>query len=233
MELTCRQNLLIPGVALIINALLFVVLPYLMMAQKVPVPIEGMTEGFRFVDSVSFPGVDSSPPRREHHAVIRPPEKQEIEIPEHIEIPLHEKQMALRDFPVERVHPDIDSRLVTDVRPLSPGKNPAEERSALHKAAYDETEVDQAPAAIVKTSPVYPYRARRMNLSGEVRVKFLVGVEGTISNIQIIDADPPGVFDKSVVTALSKWRFRPGCLQGRTVPTWVTTSIIFRLEDAV
>jgi periplasmic protein TonB len=71
-----------------------------------------------------------------------------------------------------------------------------------------------------------------MNLSGEVRVRFLVAPSGRVRDIQIIRADPPDVFDRSVISALSSWRFAPGRLQGRPVATWVTTTIVFRLGEA-
>ena len=96
---------------------------------------------------------------------------------------------------------------------------------------YGMNDVDQAPVATLKTRPVYPYRARRLNLDGEVDIKFLVDTTGRVSRITILRAAPPGLFNESVLKALSAWRFAPGKVKGRPVNTWVTTTIAFRIDD--
>lgn len=99
------------------------------------------------------------------------------------------------------------------------------------KDNYGMQEVDQVPVATLKPRPVYPYRARRLNLDGEVDVKFLVDTGGRVSRISILRSAPPKIFNNSVVTALSSWRFSPGKVKGRPVNTWVTTTIAFRIND--
>ena len=86
--------------------------------------------------------------------------------------------------------------------------------------------------AVSKTQPAYPYRARRLNLDGEVRVKFLVDDRGHVSDIRILEADPPDIFNSSVIRAVSTWRFVSGRVYGKPVATWVTTTIVFRMADA-
>jgi protein TonB len=102
---------------------------------------------------------------------------------------------------------------------------------AVLKDSYGLKEVDQAPVATFKSRPQYPYRARRLNLNGAVDVKFLVDKAGRISRITLLRSAPPGIFDDSVLQALTSWRFAPGKLKGRPVNTWVTTTIEFRIDD--
>lgn len=94
----------------------------------------------------------------------------------------------------------------------------------------NENEVDILPVPGFKKNPRYPYRARRMNIAGEVQIKFLVDKQGNISNIEIIKATPSGIFEESVIEAVSSWKYSPGELLGRKVATVVTTTIVFKLE---
>lgn len=94
---------------------------------------------------------------------------------------------------------------------------------------FDATELDTPPTAVVRTNPVYPYRARQRNIQGSVEVRFLVGTDGGISDITILRSEPEGLFDDAVLKAVPGWRFRPGVLDGKAVPSWVVTSVEFQL----
>lgn len=216
-----RDHLLNAGIVLLINALLFIVLPHFMMAQKVPEPAAHISGGFRIVDAVrSYKKQPAPSPQRDD---VRPPEKHVTVAPEHLEIPLREPRLAVPDISLEITSLDIDPRVeACPVVTLPDSGLPI---------AYDQSEVDQVPMTVIKTPPVYPYRARRLNVSGEVHVKFLVDADGQVHDIRIIKASPPDIFDRSVIDALSTWRFAPGKLQGRPVATQVTTTIVFRLEN--
>jgi protein TonB len=63
-----------------------------------------------------------------------------------------------------------------------------------------------------------------------VKVKFVVNEQGTVEKITIVDAKPPGMFDQSVSRCVSKWRFKPGTVEGMPIKAWVETTIRFELE---
>lgn len=98
------------------------------------------------------------------------------------------------------------------------------------KPFYEAGELDRAPAPIVKTPPVYPYKAKRLEIEGFVRVKFLVDEAGTVSRISVLDSSPQGVFDDSVLRILPSWKFSPGKVLGEPVASWVVTTIRFELK---
>lgn len=97
-------------------------------------------------------------------------------------------------------------------------------------AAYEQAQVDTIPAAISKEKPGYPYRARRMNVTGFVEVRFLVNKKGMVEKLEILHAKPAGTFDKSVRKTVMGWHFNPGMKNNRLVATWMTTTINFELE---
>jgi protein TonB len=97
---------------------------------------------------------------------------------------------------------------------------------------YDQGDVDQTPVPIFKMKPLYPYRARRLNITGEVKVSFVVDEYGQVSRIKIIDANPPGIFEDSVIRTLPSWKFSPGKIAGKPVAVLVVTTIEFKMGNS-
>ena len=92
---------------------------------------------------------------------------------------------------------------------------------------FDSQELDQAPRAIVRTEPEYPFRARQRGIEGFVEVKLLVKADGSIGSVQILESDPPDLFDSAALKAVPQWRFEPGRLDGKPVASWVRTRVVF------
>jgi len=92
-------------------------------------------------------------------------------------------------------------------------------------------ELDRPPQPIVTPQPAYPHRARQREVEGEVRLRFLVGEDGAVRRISILEASPEGFFEESVKQTVARWRFRPGEITGRAVASWVETTIGFEFRD--
>ncbi|MFH1152478.1 MAG: TonB family protein [Pseudomonadota bacterium] len=99
------------------------------------------------------------------------------------------------------------------------------------KSAYSADEIDKSLTPLAHVPPLYPFNAKRRGIQGWVKVKFLVNTQGLVDTITIEEAEPKEIFDKSVMTAVSQWRFSPGTVEGVPVNTWVTTTIRFELKD--
>ena len=69
-----------------------------------------------------------------------------------------------------------------------------------------------------------------MNVTGFVEIRFLVTNKGQVEDLEIIRSRPKGVFETSVRKSVMDWRFTPGVKNGRSVATWITTTINFELE---
>lgn len=95
---------------------------------------------------------------------------------------------------------------------------------------FESYELDQAPRAVVKMPPVYPFRAREKGVEGVVQVKILVKEDGTVGEVLIMDARPPDIFEESVLVAVPRWRFEPGVIGGKKVTSWVVTALHFKLN---
>ncbi len=70
--------------------------------------------------------------------------------------------------------------------------------------------VAEAPKLIRQVPPEYPRGAERRGIEGFVVVSFGVDAAGKVTAVQVLEAEPAGVFDSSVERALSQWKFEDG-----------------------
>lgn len=96
---------------------------------------------------------------------------------------------------------------------------------------FDAATVDKIPQILKKIDPAYPGRARSLGICGKVVVRFLVEPDGRVSKPSIVEAHPKGFFEQSTLEALRHWQFKPGCLNGKDVATWVILPVQFRLAE--
>lgn len=66
------------------------------------------------------------------------------------------------------------------------------------------------PLVIEQPMPYYPAKAYAQKQSGAVTVHYSITAAGAVENAQIIESTPPGIFDREVLSAMRKWRFKPG-----------------------
>lgn len=55
--------------------------------------------------------------------------------------------------------------------------------------------------------PEFPRAAHRRNLEGHVTVRYVVTEEGAVTDIEVVEATPAGVFERAVLRALEAWRY--------------------------
>ena len=86
-------------------------------------------------------------------------------------------------------------------------------------------EVASTTSVITREPPEFPREAQRAGVeSGSVRARLTINAAGEVSNVVILEAKPLRVFDRSVIKALSRWKFNPGG-DARTYDT----EIVFKL----
>lgn len=92
--------------------------------------------------------------------------------------------------------------------------------------------VDGDALAIVRVLPRYPNRALSRGIEGWVLLEFTISPIGQAMNPIVIDADPPGIFDRSAINAVKKWKYRPKTEEGRAVARpGVRQMITFQISE--
>jgi protein TonB len=130
--------------------------------------------------------------------------------------------------PVKKVEQPKREAKPVEPRPAAPVENTAPVRAAptaRPAPATNVAPVATGPRALSRNQPQYPSRAFALRMEGNVRVKFDVAADGSVSNVTILSAKPANMFEREVKQAMKKWRYesgKPG--QGLVV------NIVFRIN---
>ena len=85
---------------------------------------------------------------------------------------------------------------------------------------------------IVKVAPIYPRRALTRNIEGYVLLEFVVTSTGAVRDPVVIEAKPPGFFERAAMQAALKFKYKPKVIDGDPVEvSGVRNRIIFEMSD--
>jgi len=93
------------------------------------------------------------------------------------------------------------------------------------------TQLDRDFMPLSRQPPRYPYQATRRGIEGWVRVAFRVTETGTVEDVEVLESEPPGVFDQAAVNAVYRWRFKPRIRNGQPVAGRAEQVVDFRLNQ--
>ena len=170
-----------------------------------------------------------------HIKPLKPPEEQKERVLKERKL----KKMQKKNTKASRSKPKMDVskfEFATDMGSSGIGMQIGgmgkiqEFKSEMQKIEFELTEVDTPPRVTRKAPPIYPFGAKRKGINGQVMIRCLVGIDGKPSKLKIIQSVPKGVFDDAGLSAVQKWRFKPGILGGESVPTWVRIPFKFSLN---
>ena len=89
----------------------------------------------------------------------------------------------------------------------------------------EKPEVSRKAVLINDVIPVYPGKAIRDQVEGTVSLRFLINVDGSVSDVRILKG--PEIFHQTVIEAVSQWWFKPAEHNGKPVAVWMTQLIKF------
>jgi len=157
------------------------------LARKVVEVIKAPIET-KIIEEIKKPPPDTPPPPPPKLAAPPPPFIPPPEI--NIQVPL------------AQTAPTITTVTTT---PPPPGPPPV----AAPQVAPPSPVVRKEFRAAYRVDPVFPRQAQRDGISGRVIAHVIVQPNGSVSEVRIISAQPPRVFEREVIRALSQWRFNP------------------------
>ncbi len=93
-------------------------------------------------------------------------------------------------------------------------------------------DVSQEPQIITPLEKLiqYPQVARRSGLEGSVTVDALIGTDGRVEKVHVLQSDYD-LFKEAAVAAMMKARFTPARQNGEPLKVWITRTIHFRLNN--
>jgi len=82
--------------------------------------------------------------------------------------------------------------------------------TALAQQALLSNAVDASGLTLMTSvRPVYPSKALKSAIEGSVDLEFTIAENGSVRDVKVRGADPPGVFEQAAISALSQWRYQP------------------------
>ena len=102
--------------------------------------------------------------------------------------------------------------------------------AALAHRAFMANVITASQLTLVKSvQPPYPPKAEKTGVEGWVELDFTVTETGTVQDVAVDAAKPPGVFEAAATAALLQWRFKPLVRDAKTVATRARIRIRFAL----
>jgi protein TonB len=157
---------------------------------------------------------------------VAPPLKSKVK-PEAIKIAINMPKELKLPLNLKTQLPAIG--LTTKTLPVMNFTLPPPKSSTL-KSFYTPDEIDQPLMPLVRHPPVYPRSAKRQGIQGWVDIVYTINRSGDVKNIQVVNATPKGIYEKSVLRAVSSWRFSPGTVGGKPVNIRVKQRLRFELN---
>lgn len=162
------------------------------------------------------------PEPQERPDPVKPPEPKPLERPTPTATTMPAPALSL---PFE-INPRLPSGPTTLALPPLDSSLPKGSLSDLFSVG----QLDGPMTTLVQVPPLYPHSAKRRNIEGWVKVRFVVDEQGTVSQVSVLAAEPKGVFEQNVLRCVSGWRFKPGTVSGVAVKALVEQTITFKLE---
>jgi len=95
---------------------------------------------------------------------------------------------------------------------------------------YTARQVDRRPELLTPVLPVYPEEARRRGIQGSVVIEVHIDETGRVREIEVLEANPPGVFDAAVLEVYGQAQYSPAVLNGRPVRYIGKYRVLFELD---
>jgi TonB family protein len=88
---------------------------------------------------------------------------------------------------------------------------------------------EQSLTRATKLDVQYPARALATNVEGWVELAYTVGADGAVTNVKILNAAPPKVFEASAIKAVSHLRYQPVVQGGKAIAVGTQVRIVYRV----
>ena len=96
---------------------------------------------------------------------------------------------------------------------------------------YVARQVDIHARAVGNIEPAYPDEARLRNQEGTLKLMLKIDDLGRVRDAEVVEADPPGIFDAAALEAFRNARFYPAIKDGRPVRYQAYVRVVFKLRD--
>lgn len=204
------KHIFILGIAVIAGLAMFLFMQLLIRADDI---VEKVDSDRTYLNFVRVDNSDDDVNTKKR----RPPEPPPPETPP--ETPEMSQQLT-------NVNPNLNMDMPSIGIPINSGDGPF--LGALSQgdglAGFD---TDVIP--VVRVAPAYPRNAKQARIEGYVTLAVTINPDGTVSNAEVMEANPPRIFDRAAMDAVKRWKFRPKIVNGAPMAQRAKQTIEFKL----
>jgi protein TonB len=97
-------------------------------------------------------------------------------------------------------------------------------------AAAPATNAAERESIAAAATPNYPLLAQHMNVQGSVVLQALIGADGAVQNLRVLNGPP--ILVSAAQQAVREWRFKPIVQNGQAVESKATITVNFNIKVA-
>ena len=87
----------------------------------------------------------------------------------------------------------------------------------------------EAARLVNRVQPIYPPLARQTRISGTVKLRAIIGKDGTVQELQLISGHP--LLVQAALDAVKQWRYQPTLVNSEPVEVDTEIDVIFALAQ--
>jgi protein TonB len=80
---------------------------------------------------------------------------------------------------------------------------------------------------LVRMPATYPAKAKMRGIEGYVTARLSIGVDGSVTQVEVVKAEPAGIFEREAIRAMYRYKFKPKVVDGVAVEQQATQTIDF------
>lgn len=129
----------------------------------------------------------------------------------------------------ERIVTTLSDQIVRFDPPPIPPQQIAPIRPAQAEPIFVPATIE--PGAMARFQPEYPSTLVRAEIEGSATVRVLIGSDGRVKSVEMVDATDPAFFEATRRQALRAWLFKPATRDGIAAESWRTMTVKFTLTS--
>ena len=144
---------------------------------------------------------------------IKPSDLNERERKKPKKPPKFEKQPEVPKPQVAKMQKPNPSNMNMKSMSLDLGLDLGSGPGGIGSGATGMSDTDLVP--IVKVQPQYPREAAMKGLEGYVQLTVDIQMDGSVTNLRIVNSNPRRIFDRAACAAARKYRYKPPVIDGK------------------
>ncbi|MBA4136303.1 MAG: energy transducer TonB [Opitutus sp.] len=191
-------------------------------------PVRAAAQVQEQVVQIEMPPLTPEEPEQKLEELTETAPAETVAVPQLVDVPT---MVALNDFTqqIDLRPQTVDTNALRQMAiPVNHGRGGA--GAGNFGNVFKLSDLDRIPTAVAQPAPQFPQNLPSHVTEGHVLVTFIVDADGVVRDPSVLSSSDRD-FERSAVTGVMRWKFRPGMKGGRKVATRMEVPIKFEITD--